>query len=406
MSARPAWFERLRRDLDRLEAGAERRRLRAGELEGPRVIRRGADGSRRSLVNFASNDYLGLAADPALAEAAAAAAREHGTGAMASRLVTGSLELHHRFERRLAEFKHAEAALLLPTGYMANLAAITGLARAGDLVCLDRRAHASLIDAARLSGAEIRTWPHGRPAKLARWLERHRQACPGAERLVVTDAVFSMDGDVADLPELAAVCRAHDAMLVVDEAHATGVLGASGAGLAEAQGVSAEVAVSIATGGKALGGLGGMISGPEVVIESLLNRARPFIYTTAVPPPQVAALSAALERVRAEAGPRRRLAALSRRVRAHLFEAGWIGREVAAGEPPTPIIPIVLGSSEAALALAGRLEAAGVLAPAIRPPTVPPGTARIRISLRADHTPAHVRRLLEALGRREAPGRG
>ena len=352
-----------------------------------RVVMRGG----RELVNLAGNDYLGLAGHRRLRDAVIDAATRLGVGSGASRLVTGHLTAHAALEDRFARFKHAEAALLLPTGYMANLAAITALAGKGDLICLDKLDHASLIDAARASGATVRVYPHLDYEKLERLLDR--AGAGEGRRFIVTDSVFSMDGDCADLARLTAVRDRYAAVLMVDEAHGTGVLGETGSGLAERQGVAGAIDVTVSTASKALGGLGGVVSGARVMIDTLVNRARAFIYTTGAPPPQVAAIDAALDVVRDEPERRARVLALSGRLRGLLREAGW-----RVSDDPTPIVPLVVGESEAAVALGARLEAAGFLIPAIRPPTVAAGTARLRVTLRADLRDEDVDRLVEVLG--------
>lgn len=369
----------------------------------------------RQLVNLASNDYLALSQHPRLKAAATQAIEQFGVGAGASRLVTGTLSLHEQVERQFAAFKHSHlattagakshyAALILPTGYMANLAVLTSLAGPGDLICLDKLSHASLIDAAHATGAQVRVYPHLQTAKLRRLLERHetevdstrpQDAQRPPRRFIVTDSVFSMDGDVADLPELCDIADEHDAILVVDEAHATGLLGECGSGLCEAQGVTDRIHITISTASKGLGGLGGIITAHRSIIDTLINRARSLIYTTAVPPGQVAAIGAALDVVRDEPWRRERVAELSTRVRAELTN-GW---QLPAVPLPTPIIPLIVGEAAEALALAEQLKDAGFLAPAIRPPTVPPGSARVRISLRADLEDEQVARLMKVLQR-------
>ena len=393
--------QQLRRELDRLDEAHRKRSLRPIRPVGRRVHR---DGKR--LLNLASNDYLGLSLHPVLREAVAAAAREHGAGATASRLVVGHFDLHQRLEERFAAFKHAEAALILPTGFMANLAVLTALAREGDLVCLDKLVHASLIDAARASGAAVRSFPHLQPDRLERLLTKHAEqagevsdpltglARP-ARRFVVTDSVFSMDGDAADLRALLEVCDRHDATLVVDEAHATGLLGDHGSGLAEAQGVAGRIPITISTASKALGGLGGIVTADRVVIDTLVNRARSLIYTTGVPPTQLAAIDAALDVIEAEPERRERLRDLSSRMRSEFADRGW---RLPDASQPTPILPLLAGDPEAALALADRLEDRGVLGVAIRPPTVAPGTARVRLCLRADLTDDDCEQILSAVG--------
>jgi 7-keto-8-aminopelargonate synthetase-like enzyme len=382
------------------------------------------------LINLASNDYLGLSQHPRLKAAAKEAIDTDGNGAGASRLITGSLDRHHAIEQQFARFKHAGAALLLPTGYMANLAAITALAGPGDRICLDKLNHASLIDAAKMSGAEVRTFPHRGYGKLERLLGRadnDRAATPGRKTpqspspsddgesrpqrtLILTDSVFSMDGDVADLPRLCDLAERHDACLIVDEAHATGVLGASGAGLCEAQGVVDRVDVVISTASKALGSLGGLVTAAPVVIETLINHARSAIYTTAVPPAMAGCLEAALSVLAAEPERRERLASLSQWVRGELAAMGWLADEngltVNAKDdhtlPPaertgTPIIPLQVGDPHRAMALSRHLRDHGILAAPIRYPTVAPGTDRVRLSLRADLTDRQIQTLLWAV---------
>lgn len=392
-----SWREQLQHELDAADAAALRRMLRPGHAHGRHIWRPATPGFAhdlpRPLLNLAGNDYLALAQHPDIAAAVASAARHDGVGSGAARLITGHLDLHQQCEARFAAFKHAPAALLLPTGYMANLAALTALAGAPDVILLDKLCHASLIDAARASGATVRVYPHLHTDKLARLLARCRDA---RRRLIVTDSVFSMDGDMADLPTLCALARAHDALLVVDEAHGTGVLGDDGSGLCALQSVSAAVDVVISTASKALGSLGGIVTGDQLVIDTLVNRARPFIYSTAVPPPQVAAINAALEVVAREPQRRERLQELTTHLRAGLAELGFaVDREL-----PTPIVPVIVGSAAAALRLSALLEEDGFCVPAVRPPTVAPGSARLRVTLRCDLTFDEIAHFLQALARR------
>lgn len=380
-----AWLESLGHGLNDLRERDLLRTLQLIHVAGPIVQLDGRD-----LINLASNDYLGLSQHPHLKRAAIDAIERWGVGSGASRLVAGTLTIHERVEQRFAAMKHAEAALLCPTGYMANLAVLTSLAGPGDLICIDKLTHASLIDAARASGATVRTFPHLGYAKLHRLLSSNNtpHPTPHTRAFIVTDSVFSMDGDVTDLPALCDLADEHDAILVVDEAHGTGVLGATGGGLCEVQGVSRRVDIVVSTASKALGGMGGIITGPRVVIDTIINRGRSFIYTTAPPPAQAAVLDAALDVIRDEPWRLQRLLELSQRVRAAL------GLDAAIA---TPIIPIVTGSAASALALAAALRDAGLLAVAIRPPTVPPNTARVRLSLRADLQDTDIDRLLAAL---------
>ena len=381
----PPWLQQLRAELQHRQSQAQLRALRTFDRCALRVSH-----GNRVLLNLASNDYLGLACHPALAEAVVRTVQLSGVGAGSSRLVGGHLSIHERVERRFAAFKRAQAALLVPTGFMANLATLTALAGEADAIVLDKLCHASLIDAARASGAAVRVFPHGNLDKLDRLLARYGDA---RRRLIVTDAVFSMDGDCADLPKLCELRDRHEAVLIVDEAHATGVLGPSGAGLAEQQGVAGQIDVTISTAGKALGSLGGIVTACREVIETLVNSARSFIYTTAMPPMQAAAIDAALDVLASEPDRRQRLAQLIARTRRGLREQGWD-----IGQSPTPIIPLVTGDNDSALALATRLESHGFYAPAIRPPTVAPGTSRVRLSLRADLKDSEVERLLASIG--------
>ena len=391
------WHRQLHEDLKNLNEAKLLRRCKSLEFQG-RTIRH----HDRDLLNLGSNDYLGLANDPRLKDASIAAIRQSGTGAGASRLAGGTTVRHNQLESHFAAFKHAEAALLCPTGYQANLAAITALARKGDLICQDKLNHASLIDAARWSGATVRTFPHKQTAKLARLLEKHKTQFgsdePTSRRLIITDSVFSMDGDCADLPALCELADCHDAILIVDEAHGTGVLGEQGIGLCEYQNVEHRVDVILSTASKALGGLGGIISSTRSVIETIVNHANPFIYTTAIPPSQIAAITAALDIIHDEPWRRRHLCHLASTVRQQLTECGLITPSTSSWcDVPTPIIPVITGTPESAITLSEQLENRGFYAPAIRPPTVGPGMARIRISLRADLENADVENLITAL---------
>lgn len=386
----------LQAALDQRQQDGLRRSLRDITTQG-RYARVG-DGPPQ--LNLAGNDYLALSEHPQLIRAAVDATHTHGTGSGASRLVCGTTPLHTQCERRFAAFKHTSAALLFPTGYAANLGLLGALARPGDLVIQDRLNHASLIDAAQGTRATVRTVAHGTQghAKAARLLAEHHAAAPQGRRLLVSDAVFSMDGDTADLPQLLNLCDAHDAWLILDDAHATGVLGPTGAGLAQAAGVHTHprLLATVSTGSKALGGLGGIVAASQLVIDTLVNHARTLIYTTAPPPAQVAALTAALDVVAAEPHRREQLRDHAHTLRVALTARGWPGLD--AGKHPTPIIPLQVGSAQAAQALAHRLEQAGILAVAIRPPTVPPGTARVRLSLRCDLTHADLAQVIDAVG--------
>lgn len=390
--------QRLERELGELENQSLRRSLRALPSAGKRVAIEGQD-----LLNLAGNDYLALAQHPALKAAATQAIEQHGVGSGASRLVAGHLELHEQVEADFAAFKHAEAALIFPTGYTANLAVLTTLPRPDDLICQDKLNHASLIDAAKNSPAQVRTYPHLDHGKVERLLQKHVEQSPDAARWIVTDSVFSMDGDVADLPELCTLAERYDAVVVIDEAHGTGVLGQTGSGLTELQGVASRVPITISTASKALGGLGGIVTADRAVIETLINRGRPMIYSTAASPPQIAAIGAAIAVVRDEPWRRERLAHVSQTLRERLDKAGWPSLRQAIA---TPILPLVTGNVASAMALQERLRGAGLLAVAIRPPTVAAGAARVRLSLRADLTDAELHAIVTAVGEPEAASVG
>jgi 8-amino-7-oxononanoate synthase len=359
-----------------------RRRVAAGLQRSLRVID-GAQDARvmvdgRALLSLCSNNYLGLAHHPAVVDAAMAAARDFGVGAGASRLISGSMRLHHELEQRLAAFKGAEACLLFTSGYHANLGVISSLVGEGDVVFSDALNHASLIDGCRLSRATVSVYRH----RDIEALEACLRSAPARRRLIVTDSVFSMDGDAAPLAAICAVAERYDAMVMVDEAHATGVLGRRGAGLVEELGLAGRVTVQMGTLGKALGGFGAYVAGSGALIDFLINRARTFIFTTALPPPVVAAAIAALTIVEQE--PERRLALRRHgdRLRRGLRACGYD----VLGADTSHIVPVMVGPADATMALSAALFERGVLAHGIRPPTVPDGTARIRATVMATHS--------------------
>jgi 8-amino-7-oxononanoate synthase len=342
----------------------------------------------RDVVNFGSNDYLGLAADPRLGAAVAAAITADGWGSGASPLVTGYGQLHRQLEQRLAEFEAAEATLLFPSGFAANLGTIAALVGPGDTVFTDRKNHASLLDGCRLSRADVRVYPHNDWPKLESLLARRS----GGRRLIVTDSLFSMDGDLAPLAPLADLADRYGAMLMIDEAHATGVFGPAGRGLAEHLGLEGRVHVRVGTLSKALGSIGGFVAGSWPLIAWLLNRARPYVFSTAAPAAVCAAGIAALDIVRNEPQRRRELLANAQSLRAALVGKGWN-----VGQSASQIIPLVVGEPDRAVALSARLLERGLLVPAIRPPTVPQGEACLRISLSYAHTAEMIARLVESL---------
>ena len=361
-----------------------------------RNLRRRRTPAEDGRVNFCSNDYLGLARDPAVAAAMAEAAQRYGAGSGASHLVSGHGAEHEALERELADFTRRARAVVFSTGYMANLGVLAALADKRDLLLADALNHASLIDAVRLVRSPRNLWyPHADAAAARALLDAHAPAtaAEGGGAFLVTDGVFSMDGDLAPLPALAAAARAHEAWLVVDDAHGIGVVGADGGGCCEHFGLAAQaVPVLIGTFGKALGTFGAFVAGDEDVIELLIQRARSYIYTTALPPAVAAATRRALRIVREQAWRREALQA-----RIAQFREGAARRGLAVMPSTTPIQPLVLGDEATALAASSRLAEAGYRVTAIRPPTVPAGTARLRITLSAAHTPQQVEGLLVAL---------
>jgi 8-amino-7-oxononanoate synthase len=341
------------------------------------------------LLNFCSNDYLGLASHPELEAALADGAASGGTGSGASALISGYHPEHLALEEELADYLERDAALLFSSGYLANLAVATSLAGRGDAIVQDRLCHASLIDAARLSGARLLRYPHLDTAGLQRQLD----AAEGQHLLAVTDGVFSMDGDVAPLEGIAAVCGAAGAWPVVDDAHGIGVLGPGGRGCVAAAGLGQQqVPVLVGTLGKAFGCAGAFVAGSRALIEHLVNEGRSYLYTTAMPPALAAAGRAALARVRGDDWRRHHLAELIER-----FREGAARRGLPLLPSSSPIQPVLAGSAAAALRLAGELRQRGFLVVAIRPPTVPRGGSRLRVTLSAAHTPQQVDDLLEAI---------
>ncbi len=376
------WIDCELASLD--EAGLRRRLRTRGGAQAAQIV---VDG--QELINFGSNDYLGLAADPRLADAVIDVLWSKGWGSGASPLITGHTELHRQLEEQLAAFEGTEAALVFSTGFAANAGTIAALVGTGDVVFCDRKNHASLFDGCRLSRADVRTYPHCDWRKLDGLLAKAKRH---GRRLIVTDGLFSMDGDAAPLVELAGVADRHGAMLLVDEAHATGVFGQHGRGIVELLGVEDRVAVRIGTLSKALGCIGGFVAGSQSLIEWLVNRARPYIFSTAGPAAAAAAVLAALEIVRNEPERRGDLLARAEQLRGDLTTAGWN-----TGNSTSQIIPIIVGKPARAVALSNTLRDHGIFVPAIRPPTVPEGESCLRISLTASHTGEMLGRLVAVL---------
>ncbi|NNE01425.1 MAG: 8-amino-7-oxononanoate synthase [Pirellulaceae bacterium] len=378
-------FEHFQEQLDQLRRSDRLRQLvpRTADANAMRIIL--PDG--RELINFGSNDYLGLAAQRT---ASTGGADNHcATGSMASALVCGWTTLHQELADKIASFESTESAVLFPSGFAACSGTVATLAGAGDLILSDQLNHASLIDGCRLSRAECVVYPHRDVTAVARILhDRHKQF---AHIWIVTDGVFSMDGHVAPLCELCDVAEQYDAHLMVDEAHATGLLGQRGSGLCEAMDVKERVAVRIGTLSKAIGSQGGFVAGPQVVIDYLINRCRSLIYSTSLAPTAVQAAINALDTIGNDPTGRQHVAAMSRLVRERLaIPADAIERDV-------PIIPLVIGDDAETMRRSAMLCDQGFFVPAIRPPTVPPGTARLRISLSAAHDRESIDALLDVL---------
>jgi len=374
----------LNAELSRLRAADlyRRRRVQGGPQQPEAIV----DG--RPMLSFCSNDYLGLANHPAIVKSLQEGADRWGVGSGAAHLVNGHSAAHHALEEELADFTGRPRALLFSTGYMANLAVISALTGRDDTIWQDRLNHASLLDGALLARGTLRRYPHADAAELARLTDGR-----GA-RLIATDGVFSMDGDLAPLPAIALVARRSGAWLLVDDAHGIGVLGREGRGTLEHFGLDAEqVPILMGTLGKAFGTFGAFVAGSEALIETLIQRARSYIYTTATPAALAEATRVSLTLVRREDWRREHLRALIERFRAG---ANHLGLPVS--ESTTPIQPLIAGSSRQAVVWAEALQAEGIMVTAIRPPTVPEGTARLRISLSAAHTERMVDRLLDALG--------
>lgn len=375
----------LRHDLEQRRAQGLYRARRVSE--GPQGPELRVGGER--LLAFCSNDYLGLAGHPEVVRALQEGADAWGVGSGAAHLVSGHSAAHHALEEELADFVGRPRALLFSTGYMANLGVAGALLGQNDRLFEDRYNHASLLDAARYSGARLVRYAHADVADL----ERRLASSGGGGYLIATDGVFSMDGDIAPLPELAGAARSAHSWLMVDDAHGLGVLGATGRGSLEHCGLDADaVPVLMGTLGKAFGTFGAFVAGSEDLVETLIQRARTYVYTTATPPALAEAARASLRLVRAESWRRERLRALVVRFRAG---AAQLGLQLMASD--TPIQPLLVGETDAAVRLSERLRTRGILVPAIRPPTVPEGTARLRITFSAAHDETQIDRLLDTL---------
>jgi 8-amino-7-oxononanoate synthase len=385
-----SWMDDDLAELRRRGLHRARRAIHLDATAGPgvRVRLRG-----RELLNFASNDYLNLAGDPRLSRAAARAARRYGTGAGSSPLVAGHLPPLRALERDLARWQETESTLVFSSGYLANLALVASLANQDDAIFSDELNHASLIDGCRLSRARVHVYRHADADHLHDLLRQHGGSA--RRRLILSDTVFSMDGDLAPVADLLDLARRHDALLLIDEAHATGVLGANGRGVCESiprTELDPDRLIKVGTLSKALGAQGGFVCGSRRLIEWLVNRARPYIFSTALSPPVASAARRAVVLVRQEPERRRQLLALADLLRDELHGLGY-----PEGRSRCQIVPLIVGDAAEAVDLSRRLEQLGLLVPAIRPPSVPVGTSRLRISLTAGHSDEDVFRLVAAL---------
>jgi 8-amino-7-oxononanoate synthase len=377
-------FTALQRELDgRAAQGLLRRRRTLQSPQSPHVV---VDG--KSYLSFCSNDYLGLANHPQLISALRQGAEQYGAGAGAAHLVSGHTQAHHQLELELAAFAGKPAALLFSTGYMANLGVVQALAGKGDTVFADKLNHASLNDAMQLSRASVKRYRHSDMAHLAQLLGQTQSG----RKLVISDAVFSMDGDLAPLPELLALCEQHDAWLLVDDAHGFGVLGGQGRGSMAHFGITSKRIIHMATLGKAAGVFGAFVAAEQAVIDTLINHANSYVYTTATPPALSCALLESLRLIATGEQQRAHLQQLIARLRSGLRGLPW--RLMPSN---TAIQPLLVGDNQAALKLSAELGERGIWVAAIRPPTVPQGTARLRITLSAAHSVADVTRLIETL---------
>jgi 8-amino-7-oxononanoate synthase len=379
------------------EAGLLRELRRVDSPQGPRIQIGG-----RELINFSSNDYLGLANHPALKEAAIRAMEKFGAGAGASRLICGSLAPFHELEETLAHFKGTEAALTFSTGYAAAVGTITALLGKDDIIIVDKLVHASIVDAAKLSGAKLRVFAHNDLDDLEeklKWATAKTAATHHAPRttLVVTESIFSMDGDHAPLKELVALKEKYGAWLMVDEAHATGLYGTNRRGLAEQLGVSDRIEIQMGTLGKALGASGGYICGSRALVDFLVNRARSFIFSTAPVPAAAAAATAGIRLVQASAGK-----SINEKLWARVAEFNSKFK-IQNSKLPSAILPVIIGDESAAVAAANALRAQNIFVPAIRYPTVAHGTARLRVTLTATHTSEDIATLTTALNQLPTP---
>ena len=372
----------------------ELRKIKESGLYRELNIVEGAQGTHlkikgKTCLSFCSNNYLGLANNPLVIKAVEDAVAKYGWGAGASRLVSGNMRMHEALEGEISRFKEKEASIVFPTGYMANIGTISSLVSKGDLIICDKLNHASIIDGCRLSGAEFRVYPHCEMEKLENILKKSTKY---SRKLIVTDTVFSMDGDIAPLPDIVRIAHKYKAMVMVDEAHGTGVFGKRGGGVVEHFNLSKKIDIVMGTLSKAVGSLGGYVSGDEDLINFLRNKARPFMYTTALPPAVCAASIAGIKLIQKNPLLRK---SLWNNVRYLKKELDLLNFNLIPSE--SPIIPILIGDAKKAVDVSKLLYKKGILIPAIRPPTVPTRSSRLRMTVMSTHTRKDLERLLEVL---------
>ncbi|MEW6619718.1 MAG: 8-amino-7-oxononanoate synthase [bacterium] len=378
----------LKEELNNLKKQGLYRELKVlDSLNGPTIVI-----GKKEYILLASNDYLGLSQHPKVKEKAKEAIERFGCSSGASRLVSGTTFLHCELERQLADFKKTRSALVFSSGYAANLGVISSLTKKGDVVIIDKLNHASIIDGCRLSEAILRIYPHKDMNSLEKILKKTQSA---RLRLIITDGVFSMDGDIAPLPEIVGLAKKYKALVMVDDAHGTGVMGKEGRGTIEYFGLEGKIDISMGTLSKALGSLGGFIAGSTALIEYLKNKARSFIYSTALPPAQVASALAALEIIQTEPHHRQKLWE-----NIQYLKQGLQNLRLDTMESESPIIPVFIGDSNKTMDVANFLYEYGIFAPGIRPPTVPKGKSRIRLSVMATHTKSQLDKVLWAFLRK------
>jgi 8-amino-7-oxononanoate synthase len=378
-------MEFIRDELQKLRKEGLFRELRTVESAQGRFVTIGG----KAYLCFCSNNYLGLANDPRVKEAVRKAVEEYGWGTGASRLISGTMKLHRQLEERIAQFKGTESSMVFATGYMANVGTIAALVGAGDAVIIDRLNHASIIDGCRLSGARMLVYRHGNTASLENVLSG---AHGYNRRLIVTDTVFSMDGDICPLPDIVTLARKYNAMVMVDEAHATGVMGERGRGVVEYYGLEGQVDVAMGTLSKALGGIGGYVAGSKDLIAYLQNKCGSFIYTTAPPPAACAAAIEALNIIEREPERRQKLWE-----NVNYLKKNLAGMNLPMTDSASQIVALLVGEADKAVARSKRLYKRNILCPAIRPPTVPKGSSRLRIAVMSEHEKQDLDRLLNAL---------